>query len=52
MDGSAPCERWVGVGATLTVVWAMVTQRERASVARVLLLVLLVACVIGLKVVS
>ncbi|MGR6742459.1 DMT family transporter [Microbacterium sp. F1-18] len=43
---------WVGVGATLTVVWAMVTQRERASVARVLLLVLLVACVIGLKVVS
>lgn len=43
---------WVGVGATLTVVWAMVTRRERASLARILLLLLLVACVIGLKVVS
>ncbi|MFS0712554.1 SMR family transporter [Microbacterium sp. 2P01SA-2] len=43
---------WVGVGATLTVVWAMATRRERASVARILLLVLLVACVVGLKVVS
>lgn len=43
---------WVGVGATLTVVWAMVTRRERASTARTLLLLLLVASVIGLKVVS
>ncbi|MCZ4068074.1 SMR family transporter [Microbacterium sp. NE2HP2] len=43
---------WVGVGATLTVVWAMVTRRERASTARILLLLLLVACVVGLKVVS
>jgi quaternary ammonium compound-resistance protein SugE len=43
---------WVGVGATLTVVWAMVTGRERASTARILLLLLLVASVIGLKVVS
>ncbi len=43
---------WVGVGATLTVVWAMVTRRERASTARILLLLLLVASVIGLKVVS
>ncbi|RAZ31559.1 multidrug efflux SMR transporter [Microbacterium sp. SMR1] len=43
---------WVGVGATLTVVWAMVTRRERASTARIVLLLLLVACVVGLKVVS
>ncbi|QLD12640.1 DMT family transporter [Microbacterium oleivorans] len=43
---------WVGVGATLTVVWAMITRRERASTARILLLLLLVASVIGLKVVS
>jgi len=43
---------WVGIGATLTVVWAIATRRERASVARILLLLLLVACVIGLKVVS
>ncbi|APF35428.1 DMT family transporter [Microbacterium paludicola] len=43
---------WVGVGATLTVLWAMVTRRERASTARILLLLLLVACVVGLKVVS
>lgn len=43
---------WVGIGACLTVVWSMVSGRERASIARVLLLVLLVASVIGLKVVS
>ncbi|GLJ78529.1 hypothetical protein GCM10017586_02110 [Microbacterium imperiale] len=43
---------WVGVGATLTVVWAMVTRQERASVARILLILLLVASVIGLKAVS
>lgn len=43
---------WVGIGASLTVVWAMVSRQERASTARVLLLLLLVACVIGLKVVS
>lgn len=43
---------WVGIGATLTVVWAMVTKSERASTARILLLLLLVACVVGLKVVS
>ena len=43
---------WVGIGATLTVVWAMVTRVERASLARILLLALLVASVIGLKVVS
>ncbi len=43
---------WVGMGATLTVVWAMITKQERATTTRVLLLVVLVASVIGLKVVS
>jgi quaternary ammonium compound-resistance protein SugE len=43
---------WVGIGATLTVVWAMVSRQERASTARILLLLLLVACVVGLKAVS
>lgn len=40
---------WVGVGATLTVIWAFATGQERATRARVLLLVLLVACVVGLR---
>jgi quaternary ammonium compound-resistance protein SugE len=43
---------WVGIGATLTVIWAMVTRVERASLGRILLLALLVVSVIGLKVVS
>ncbi|WP_108251750.1 DMT family transporter [Planctomonas deserti] len=43
---------WVGIGATLTVAWAMITRQERASTARILLLLLLVACVAGLKAVS
>lgn len=43
---------WVGIGAVLTVVWAIIRRRERATIARVLLLLLLVAGVVGLKVVS
>lgn len=43
---------WVGIGASLTVLWAMVTGKERASLPRILLLLLLVASVVGLKVVS
>ncbi|NUP25167.1 MAG: QacE family quaternary ammonium compound efflux SMR transporter [Nocardia sp.] len=43
---------WVGVGATLTVVWAVVTGRERAGTARILLLSLLIVSVVGLKAVS
>ena len=43
---------WVGIGATLTVVWAIVTKKEAASTARVLLLCLLVGSVVGLKAVS
>lgn len=43
---------WVGIGATLTVVWAMIRGTERATTARILFLLLLVGCVVGLKVVS
>lgn len=43
---------WVGIGATLTVLWGFVKGYERATTARVLLLVLLVSSVVGLKVVS
>jgi quaternary ammonium compound-resistance protein SugE len=41
---------WVGIGATLTVAYAMATGGESASVAKVLLLAGIVGCVIGLKV--
>lgn len=43
---------WVGIGAALTVVWAMVTGAEPVSVVKVLLILGLVGCVIGLKLVS
>jgi quaternary ammonium compound-resistance protein SugE len=43
---------WVGVGASLTLVWGFATGRERFTPARALLLVLLVGSVIGLKAVS
>ncbi|HCX85619.1 MAG TPA: ligand-binding protein SH3 [Micrococcales bacterium] len=43
---------WVGIGASLAVGWAMVTGAEPATRTRVLLLAGLVACVVGLKVVS
>lgn len=43
---------WVGIGATLTVVWSMITGAEKASIIRVALLVLLIGSVAGLKVVS
>ena len=43
---------WVGIGATLTVVWSMTTGAEAATRARVTLLVLLVGCVAGLKAVG
>jgi quaternary ammonium compound-resistance protein SugE len=40
---------WVGIGATLTVVVAMVTGAESFSVAKALLLAGLVGCIVGLK---
>jgi quaternary ammonium compound-resistance protein SugE len=43
---------WVGVGAVLTVLVAVLRGGEKLGVARALLLVALVGCVAGLKVVS
>ena len=43
---------WVGIGATLTVLWGFATGQERPTLARIALLLLLVGSVIGLKVVS
>lgn len=43
---------WVGIGATLTVLWSMLSGAEAATRARVALLVLLVGCVAGLKAVA
>lgn len=40
---------WVGIGATLTVAYGMITGDETVSVLKVLLLLGIVACVIGLK---
>ena len=43
---------WVGIGATLTVCWGVITAQERLTLVRLLLLGLLVGSVVGLKVVS
>lgn len=40
---------WVGIGASLTVAYAMVTGAESASLVKVLLLVGIIGCVAGLK---
>ena len=41
---------WTGIGASLTVVYAMATGAEAVSVAKVLCLLAIVAGVVGLKV--
>ncbi|CAL4860452.1 Guanidinium exporter [Microbacterium sp. MM2322] len=43
---------WVGIGASLTVIWAMVTGAESVSLIKILLVLGLVACIVGLKLVS
>ncbi|MEO9322031.1 SMR family transporter [Nocardioides sp. C4-1] len=40
---------WVGVGASLTVTYGMVAGDETVSLVKVLLLVGLVGCIVGLK---
>ncbi|GAA1133027.1 multidrug efflux SMR transporter [Arthrobacter flavus] len=40
---------WVGIGASLTVAYAMIFDGEPASVIKVLLVLGIVACVVGLK---
>lgn len=41
---------WVGIGAVLTVAYAMVTGEEPITALKVVLLAGIVACVVGLKV--
>lgn len=43
---------WTATGASLTVGWAMLRGTEPAGLVRVLLLLGIVACVVGLKVVA
>ncbi|WP_129657119.1 DMT family transporter [Rothia uropygialis] len=43
---------WVGIGATLTLIWGFMTRQERATFGRLSLLGLLIISLIGLKVAS
>ncbi|WP_422749233.1 DMT family transporter [Mycobacterium sp. WMMD1722] len=43
---------WVGIGAVLTVAYAMITGEETASLVKILLMLGIVGCVVGLKVVG
>lgn len=43
---------WVGIGASLTVVYAMITGAEPFSILKMLLIIGLVGCVVGLKLVG
>lgn len=43
---------WVGIGATLTVLYAMIFGGEAASLVKVLLILGLIGCVVGLKLVD
>ena len=43
---------WVGIGASLTVAYAMATGTEPVSLVKVLLLMGIVGCVVGLKLVG
>ncbi len=43
---------WVGIGASVTVVYAIATGQEAFSVLKMLFIVGLIGCVIGLKAVS
>ncbi len=43
---------WVGIGASLTVIWAMITGDTEISWVRILLLLGLVGCIVGLKLID
>ncbi|MGK3953528.1 DMT family transporter [Microbacterium sp. I2] len=43
---------WVGIGASLTVVYAMISGDEDFSIIKTLLILGLVGCIVGLKLVS
>lgn len=40
---------WVGIGATLTVIFGMITGTEAASLVKILLLLGIIICIVGLK---
>jgi quaternary ammonium compound-resistance protein SugE len=40
---------WVGIGASLTVAWAMLTGTEPATPLRIVFILGIVGCVVGLK---
>lgn len=42
---------WVGIGATLTVVYGMATGTEPASLLKIVLLLGIILCIVGLKLV-
>lgn len=43
---------WVGIGATVTVIYAMATGTEPVSLLKILFLLMIVAGIVGLKVTS
>jgi quaternary ammonium compound-resistance protein SugE len=43
---------WVGIGAVLTVGYAMLTGEEAISLIKVLLIIGIIGCIVGLKAVS
>jgi quaternary ammonium compound-resistance protein SugE len=43
---------WVGIGAVLTVVYAMITGEESLSLIKSALIAVLIGCIVGLKLVS
>lgn len=43
---------WVGIGASLTVIWTMIVGETDVSWIRILLLMGLVGCIIGLKLID
>ena len=43
---------WVGIGAALTVAWAMAFGDESVSAVKILLILGLIGCVVGLKIVG
>ena len=43
---------WVGIGAVLTVTYAMITGQEPVSLIKGVLIAVLIGCIVGLKLVS
>ncbi|WP_431802442.1 DMT family transporter [Microbacterium sp. bgisy203] len=43
---------WVGIGASLTVAWAMISGAEPFSIVKTLLILGLLGCIVGLKLVG